>query len=169
VLGSGAVSSQAAHLATASVCDRVSPASVSAIVGYTVPSPTATTLHQKATKTNYEISAVETGCDYGALTSAAALKKTVLLESDIESKALTAAEIQTSFKKAEQAAHADQFKIASYSGLGVTGYYVTETASGIFVQIIAGIDGTHTFSAAVYTKTVSESKLAALAKLAEKL
>jgi len=162
----GAASSQAAHFATASACSRVSPASVSAIVGYSVPAPIQSVDDQKATPENFEISSVETTCDYGALTSATSLKKTVLLESGIESKAPTAAEIQTSFKRAEQAAHASGFKIVSYSGLGVTGYYITETAGGIFAQIIVGVVGTHDFSAAVYSRILSRSKLAALAKLA---
>ena len=127
------------------------------------------TVHQKATPANYEISSVDTTCAFGAETSIAALKKTVLLESAVASKALTAAQIQANFKKAERAARAIHFKISSYSGLGVTGYYVTETISGISAQIIAGTSGTRSFSAAVYSKTLPESKLAALAKLAEKL
>jgi hypothetical protein len=168
VLCGGAASSQAAHLATTSVCGRASAASVSAIVGYSVPAPIPSTFDQKATSTTYGISSVDTSCVYGAETTAG-LKKAVLLDSTIESKALTAAEIQASFKRAEQTAHAVDFKIASYSGLGVTGYYITETFGGFSAQIIAGVVGTHTFSAAVYSKTLSQSKLAALAKLAEKL
>jgi hypothetical protein len=169
VLASGVASSQAAHLATASVCSKVSPASVSAIVGYSVPAPIASTSDQKATSTNYEISSVDTSCDYGIDTSTVGLKKAVLLNYSIQSKALTPAEIQASFKRAERAAHAVDFKIVSYSGLGVSGYYITEAFGGFSVQIIAGVDGTRTFSAAVYSKTLSQSKLAALARLAENL
>ena len=170
-LSAGVASAQTAHVAAAapSVCSHVSPASISAIVGYTVPAGIESTVHLKATRTNYEISSVDTTCAFGAETSIAALKKTVLLESAVASKALTAAQIQANFKKAERAARAIHFKISSYSGLGVTGYYVTETISGISAQIIAGTSGTRSFSAAVYSKTLSESKLAALAKLAEKL
>lgn len=170
-LSAGAATSQAAHVAAAStsICSHVSPGSVSAIIGYSVPAATQTTTREKATPANYNISSVDTTCAYGAETSLADLKKTVLLESDIASKSLTAAQIQASFKKAEKAAHAIQFKITTYSGLGVSGYYVTESVSGISAQIIAGVSGTHNFSAAVYSKTVSKSKLAALAELAEKL
>jgi len=170
-LAAGAASAQAAHVAAAAptVCSHVSPASVSAIVGYSVPAGVQNIVHVPATRTNYEISSIETTCSFGAETSLAALKKTVLLENSVASKALTAAQIQASFKKAEKEAHAIDFKIVSYSGLGVTGYYATETISGIYAQIIAGTSGTRSFSAAVYSKTLSESKLAALAKLAEKL
>jgi hypothetical protein len=170
-LAAGGASAQAARIATAapSVCSHVSPASISAIVGYSVPAGVASTVHVKATRSNYEISSVDTTCSYGAETSIAALKKTVLLETAVASKALSAAQIQASFKKAEKAAHAIDFKIVSYSGLGVTGYYATETISGIYAQIVAGMSGTHSFSAAVYSKTISESKVGALARLAEKL
>jgi hypothetical protein len=167
----GAASAQSAHVAAAapSVCSHVGPSSISAIVGFSVPAARQSTVHVPATKSNYEISAVDTTCTYGAETSLADIKKTVLLETAVESKALTAAEIAASFKKSEAEAHAVQFKIVSYSGLGVTAFYATESISGIYAQIIAGESGTHSFSAAVYSKTLSESKVAALAKLAEKL
>jgi hypothetical protein len=170
-LSAGAASAQTAHVAAAapSVCSHVSPASISAIVGFSVPAGKESTVHLPATKSNYEISSVDTTCTYGAETSIASIKKTVLLETAVESKPLTAAEIAASFKKAEKEAHAIKFKIVSYSGLGVTGFYATESISGIYAQIVAGESGTHSFSAAVYTTTLSESKVAALAKLAEKL
>jgi hypothetical protein len=170
-LSAGAASAQTAHVTAAapSVCSHVSPASISAIVGFSVPAGKESTVHLPATKSNYEISSVDTTCTYGAETSIASIKKTVLLETAVESKPLTAAEIAASFKKAEKEAHAIKFKIVSYSGLGVTGFYATESISGIYAQIVAGESGTHSFSAAVYTTTLSESKVAALAKLAEKL
>jgi len=43
------------------------------------------------------------------------------------------------------------------------------TAAGISAEGIEGVDGTKIFGASVETKTLSKSKLAALAKLAEKL
>jgi hypothetical protein len=170
-IAAGAASARTAHVAAAapSVCSKVSPSSISAVVGYSVPAGVPSTFHVKATKSNYEISSIETTCSFGAETSLAALKKTVLLETAVASKALTAAQIQASFKLAEKEAHAIDFKIVSYSGLGVTGFYATESISGIYAQIIAGESGTHSFSAAVYSKTLSESKVASLAKLAEKL
>src|ERR1700722_12255093 len=77
-----------------SICSKVSTAAVSAIVGYTVPTPTAGTVNIKATKTNEEISAVVTACTYGPETSLAALKKDVILQIEVTSRALTAQEFQ---------------------------------------------------------------------------
>jgi hypothetical protein len=169
MLWSGAASSQAARVAAASLCSRVSSASVSAIVGYSVPPAKAITEDMKATPQNFDASAVATTCTYGVFTSELNIKKAVLLESDIESKTITAADLTAGFKSQEKTEHAIGFKIVPYSGLGVTAFYFTETASGIYFQGLAGVAGTHVFSAAVYSKTISESKLAALAKLAETL
>jgi hypothetical protein len=41
---------------------------------------------------------IDSRCTYGALTSLDALENAVLLESDIESKAFAAAELQANFK-----------------------------------------------------------------------
>ncbi len=169
ILASGATSSDAAHVAKASACSAVSAASVSAIIGYTVPNATAVTTNVKATPQNFNASAVSTVCSYGAEKSLASLKKLVLLDSSIESKAITSAELQTSLKKEQQEGHSIGIKVVSYSGLGVTAYYYSAKISGISFQGIAGISGTHVFGASVYSLSVSESKVAALAKLAEKL
>jgi len=131
-----------------------------------VPTPSAITNTVPASKTNFGTSSVDTGCAYGAETSTAAFKKLILLDSDIESKAITSSEFATVLK---QQTHAAGLKVAAYSGLGVPGFYYSATIGGIYLQGIAGIAGTHLFGAAVYTKSVSQSKLAALAKLAEKI
>jgi hypothetical protein len=75
--------------------------------------------------------------------------------------------MQQSIKKASLTA---KFKFSAYSGLGVPAFYFSLTESGITGQGITGVvSGTHYFGASVETKNVSMSKLAALAKLAEKL
>ena len=73
-------------LSAAATCDQVSAASVSAIVGFSVPAATASADNLKATKQNDEISAAVTSCTYGSETSVAALAKTVglSLRGDVE-------------------------------------------------------------------------------------
>jgi hypothetical protein len=123
----------------------------------------------KATKTNFETASVDTSCAFGAETSLANLKKLVLLDAGVESKAITLSELQTTLKQQQKEDHSLGFTMVSYSGLGVPAVYYTSSVSGIYFQGISGIDGTHTFGAAVYSKALSQSKLAALAKLAAKI
>jgi hypothetical protein len=152
---------------TSSVCNNVSAASVSAIIGYKVPAPTANTFKIKASKVNYETSGINTTCTYGAETSMATIVKAVTLSYEVISKPLTTAEMQASIKKASAAAH---FKFSPYPGLGVTAYYFSLTEEGITGQGITIVaDGTHYFGADVETAKVSKSTIAALAKLSEKL
>jgi hypothetical protein len=125
------------------------------------------TLHIKASKVNYETSAVDTICTYGAETNMAGILKAVSLTFEVLSKPLTAAEIQASIAKASSFV---KFKFIPYSGLGVPAYYFTLTEAGITGQGITGIlSGTRYFGASVENKNISKSQLAALAKLAEKL
>jgi hypothetical protein len=155
--------------APASICSKVTAASVSAIVGYTVPAPTQTVLHLPADKNDYETSSVDTSCTFGAEKSIAEIAKSVTLDIAVAAKPFTEAEILASTKKAEQISH-DKFKLVSYSGLGVPAYYLTETADGLHIQVLSGVvGGTHSFGAAVDSATLSITKLAELAKLAEKL
>jgi hypothetical protein len=152
---------------TSSICDKVSAASVSALIGYKVPAGTGTTFNIKPTKANYEISGTNTICTYGSGTSMAALLKDVSLSIEVISKPLTSAEMQQSIEKASKTA---KIKFSAYSGLGVPGFYFSLTEEGITGQGITGIEsGTHFFSADVENKNVSKSTIAALAKLAEKL
>lgn len=152
---------------TLSICDKVSAASVSAIIGYKVPAGTGTTFNIKPTKANYLISGTNTICTYGSGTSMAALVKDVSLSIEVISKPLTTAEMQQSIEKASKTA---KIKFSTYSGLGVPGFYFSVTEDGITGQGITGIvSGTHFFSADVESKNVSKTTIAALAKLAEKL
>lgn len=164
----GTTATTQAASAPASICGKVSAASVSAIVGYKVPSPTQDVVHLPADKDNYEISSVETSCTFGADKSLAEIAKSVTLDISVAAKPFTEAELLASTKKAEELSH-DTFKLVSYSGLGVPGYYLTETDAGLHIQVLSGVVGAHSFGAAVYSTTLSKSKLAALAKLAEKL
>ncbi|MGA2970590.1 MAG: hypothetical protein ABSE75_12390 [Acidimicrobiales bacterium] len=150
-----------------SICDKVSAASVSALIGYKVPAGTGTTFNIKPTKANYEISGTNTICTYGSAKSMAAVLKDVSLSIEVISKPLTSAEMQQSIEKASKTA---KIKFTTYSGLGVPGFYFSVTEEGITGQGITGIEnGTHFFSADVENKNVSKSTIAALAKLAEKL
>lgn len=152
---------------SSSVCDKVSAAAVSAIIGYKVPAGTGTTFAVKPTKANYGISGTNTVCTYGSESSMSALLKDVSLSYEVISKPLTSAEIQQSLAKASKSV---KIKFTPYTGLGVPGFYFTLTEAGITGQGISGIEGgTHYFGASVESKTVSKSTLAALAKLAEKL
>lgn len=169
MLLTGATSSEAAQAAKASACSAVSAASVSAIVGYSVPSPTAMVDDTKATKTNFDTASVDSTCVFGAETSLKSLKTLVLLSSDAESKAITGSEFQAILKQQQKEAHSQALKLVPYSGLGVSAFYFSDTIGNIYFQGLYGFDGTHAFGAAVYSKKVSQSKLAALAKLAEKI
>jgi hypothetical protein len=153
--------------AKSSICDKVSAASVSSIVGWKVPRGTAGTYTVKPTKANYETSGTTTTCTYGAGLSMAAVTKMVTLSYEVISKPITLSEMQQSIAKVTKGA---KFKFIAYSGLGVPGYYFILTEAGITGQGITGVvSGTHYFGANVETKNVSKSTLAALAKLAEKL
>jgi hypothetical protein len=164
------VTTQAATRARAatsnSICNRVSAASVSAIVGFKVPAASQSTFTQKATPANHETSSVDTSCTYGSLT--AGLKKTVLLEFSVASASFTEAEIVASIKKVDVESKT-QYTIASYSGLGVPAYFLTQKQSGVDSEILSGLSGKDNFGAVVYSDTFPASKLAELAKLAEKL
>lgn len=152
---------------TSSVCNRVSTSAISSIVGYKVPSGTLNVSHLKPTTSNYETSGVETTCTYGGFTSVAAVLKEVTLTYEVLSKPLTTAEIQGTLAKASSIA---KLKFIAYSGLGVPGFYFSITEGGLTGQGITGIlTGTRLFGASVESKTLSKSKIAALAKLAEKL
>lgn len=148
----------------AAICGKVSTAAVSGIVGYSLPAPTASTTDVKATKKNDEISSVQTSCTYGADTMAA-LPKDVVLEYSVASKRLTAAELKTELAQAQSI----NMTIVPYQGLGIPAYYYVFKVGGITVRGISGIAGVQEYAAFVYSTTMSKSKLAALARLAEKL
>ena len=158
-----------AHSATrspASICNTISAASVSEIIGYTVPQPTFDTYKLKPTKTNDEISAVVISCTFGSESSVAALTKDVTLDLEVTSKPITTAEVQQALKS--KATAALKLTFSPYPGLGVPALYFTESGGGITAEGISAIVGTRSFGAAVYA-TIATAKLAALTKLAEKL
>jgi hypothetical protein len=146
------------------ICVKVSTASVSAIVGYSLPTPSADTVDLKATKSNDEISSVVTSCTYGAYTLAA-LPKDVILDFAVTSRPLTPAEVTKGLSQAQKI----KMHIVPYHGLGMTAYYYSFTETGITIQGISGTQGVKEYGAAVYTKNMSLSKLADLVQLAEKL
>jgi len=148
-----------------SYCSRVSAASVSAIVGHSVPAGSPFTDRVKATKANHGISALVSSCTYGAVTSVAALAKDVILSLEVTSRPLTGADLQYALSQAEKL----KIKFTPYAGLGMTAFYYTFTEAGIITQGMVAISGTNNYSAGIYTKTPAMSELAALVKLAEKL
>jgi hypothetical protein len=154
----------AAHVAPPARCS-VSASSVSAIVGYSVPTGTFFGDTIKATKQNDEIAAVERSCIFGSETSLAALKSDVVLAVEVTSKPLTGQELRFALKQAT----ALKFSFVPYSGLGMKAFYYTFNISGTSVQGLAAINGRRIYSAGLYTATPQTSELAALVKLAEKL
>lgn len=149
----------------AAICDKVSAASVSAIVGFSVPAATASANNLKATKENDEISATVMSCTYGSETSLAALAKTVGLVYEVTSKPLTAAELKKGLAEGQKL----NINAVPYSGLGLSAFYYSFTAGGVLTQGITGLRDKDEYGAFVYTKAVSTSKLAALVRLAERL
>jgi hypothetical protein len=151
-----------------SICDKVSAASISSIIGYKVPAGTATVFKVKATKANFGISGTNTICTYGGASTMAALLKDVSLTYEVVSKPVTTSEIQKELQEASKGSV--KYTFTTYSGLGVPGFYFSLTEAGITGQGISGVEnGTHYFGASVESKSISKSALAALAKLAEKL
>ncbi len=152
-------------LSAAATCRQVSAASVSAIVGFSVPAATALADNLKPTKQNDGISAVVTSCTYGAETSVAALAKTVGLSYEVTSRPLTAADLKKGISEAEKL----KINFVPYSGLGLSAFYYTFTEGGVLAQGMTGLNGKKEYGAFVFTKSVSTAKLAGLVRLAEKL
>jgi hypothetical protein len=163
--GRQAVARTAGTLAS-SICSKVSPSAVSAIVGYSVPAATASTIHAKPTAANFGISGVTTICTFGAASSVAELKKDVSLTLEVTSRALTPQEVKTQLAKLTTAT--SKITVATYSGLGVPGLYFTVAGAGITGEGIVGFAGTTYFGASV-EEPLSKTKLASLAKLAKTL
>jgi hypothetical protein len=149
-----------------SVCSKISPSAVSAIVGYAVPAATGAVTDLKATKANDGISAVLTTCSFGAQTSLAALKRNVTLDLEVTSRPITTREVQQELAKTASASL--KISVSPYPGLGVPGVYFTEVGGGISAEGISGFVGTKVFGASVF-EALSRSKLASLAKLAARL
>ncbi len=147
------------------ICGKISTASVSAIVGYTLPAPSVDTFTLPATKKNDGISSVVTSCSYGSQTSLAALPKDVIIDYVVTSRPLTAAEFKKGIAEEQQL----KMTIVPYQGLGVKAYYYSFTESGITIQGLSGFEGTKDYGASTYSKLTSKSQLASLVRLAETL
>jgi hypothetical protein len=150
---------------SAGICGKISTASVSAIVGYSLPAPSVDTFTLPATKKNDEISSVVTSCAYGSETSLAALPKDVILDYVVTSRPLTKAEIKKGLAQEQQL----KMTFVPYSGLGVKAYYYSFTESGITIQGLTAFKGTKDYGASTYSKLTSTSQLASLVRLAETL
>jgi hypothetical protein len=161
------IRAQSTQPLSSSVCGNVSASSVAAIVGYSVPAATLTTFNQPATKKTNGISGVLTTCTYGVGASTAALAKEVVLEVEVTSKPLTTSEVKQALAK--EATASLKIKLTPYSGSGFTGFYFTETDASIHAQGISGLVGGRTVGVTVFTTTLSKSRVASLAKLAERL
>jgi hypothetical protein len=160
-----AQASSVPDLSAAAACRQVSAASVSAIVGFSVPAATASADHLKPSKQNDGISATLTSCTYGSETSVAALAKTVGLSYEVTSRALTEADLKKGISEAQNL----KINFVPYSGLGLSAFYYTFTEGGVLARGLTALNGKKEYGAFVYTKSVSTAKLAALVKLAEKL
>ncbi len=167
----GTVTAQAASPLKSTPCNAISAGSVSSIVGWTVPAGVYNTSKIKATKANDGISATEADCTFGSETSLAALSKVVVLEDEVTSRAITSAEVQAQLRKAEAQAGSAKatYSFTPYSGLGVQAFLFKLTEEGISAEGIYGINGVHVFGASVFTTKLPLSKIASLAKLAEKI
>jgi hypothetical protein len=146
-------------------CSKVSPSSVSAIVGYKVPAATGLIIKEKASKRNFGISFQTLDCTFGSPKSLAALKKSVSVSIETLSRPLTASELKTLTQRQLKAAG---LKIEPYSGFGGTSLYMTASAAGIHIQSIVTTSGTKVYGATV-ENTLAKSKLASLVKLAQSL
>jgi hypothetical protein len=163
------IAGRAARPLASSVCSKVSAASVSAVVGYTLPAPSSSSFNLKASAKTDGVSAIETICVFGSETSTAALSKAVILALEVTSKPLTLGEVEKEIAQSESATSKFKETFTPYSGLGRSAVYFNFSDDGITDQGIAGFNGTNIFVAVVTNKSVSKSKLAALAKLAERL
>ena len=168
-----------------------SAASVSGIVGYTVPAPTSAT-DSYPVDAALNISATATDCSYDTLPTAADpyASKVVSLSYEVFNKPVTKALLkeaeaaqEAKESSAEKAIHF-KAKYSSYSGLGVTAIYFTITSqlnipkgvplpkgmsTGFDLEGIATLNGKISFGAGVNNLTLPKSKLADLVRLAMKI
>ncbi len=156
----------AVALDASSVCAKVSPKAVSAIVGHPVPKPATTTGTIQSSPASFGVSAKVTLCRYGAEKSVADISKVVELEFEITSKPYTVSQERHLLLAAASATL--KIKVVPYGGLGFPAFYFTDSDGGVSAEGITGVDGTRLFGATVNDQ-ISQSKLAALVVLAEKL
>jgi hypothetical protein len=164
-----AATSTGALIASASAgCNKVSPASVSKLIGYTLPAVTGETFKITPTAADFEIAGTSTLCIYGGKDAdEIALTREVYITFEATSKPVTLATMQKLVGSSKQ----DKFTFSKYLGLGVPAYYDSFVGGGgITGQGMTGAtSSTHFFTVTVYESTASKSTLAALVKLAEKI
>jgi hypothetical protein len=148
-------SAGAARAAAPTACSKVSASAVAKVVGFAMPFFQADfqNAHLPATKQSGGVSAVATQCEYGKVPTL------VVLYSATYSKPLTLSSVESTAKAGGGEG------ITSYSGLGVPAILVK---IGIAQEII-GFSGKTEFRATGSNLDLSNSKLAALAKLAKNL
>ena len=164
-LGAALSAGPASARPASSVCDKVSAASVSAIVGYTVPAGRVDTLRLKPTKQNDGISGEITICTYGEQTLSG-LKKSVTLSTELLSRPLRSGELQKLLAQASTGP--TKITFTPYAGLGVSALSFTLAIGPFKTQAIGAFTGNREFGASVFSG-LPLSKLGALAKLAATL
>ncbi|HTW98375.1 MAG TPA: hypothetical protein VMD59_06335 [Acidimicrobiales bacterium] len=166
-LAAARVSRAAAERPSFSAASCVSKATVSRVVGWSVPAPTAETLNLPATAKNDHIASKQSDCVYGDEESLAGLAKLVILEVGTTSKPLTSLDLPKLIDSAEKAAPGSHYTFKPYSGLGTAAWYFDIQIGQFQVRGIAAARGTTLFGSSCESPTLAISKLAALAKLAE--
>ncbi len=178
--------------AASSICNKVSPSSVSSIVGYTVPAPTLTPSTFVVDKA-LGISATSTNSSFTVFpTTTSPSSRVVVLGYEVFTKPVTEASLKAAAaaqnEKVVSEEKASHFKVSysAYSGLGVTAIYYKWTAwphialpkgvtlpksfsTNLAYEGIATLQGTKSYEAAVNNHTLSEAKLGELARLAVRL
>lgn len=162
----GAAAARTANTSAAtSACAKVSPSSVSAIVGHSVPAATGQIIKEKASKKNFHISYQILLCTFGAEKSLADLKKSVSISYETLSRSLTSTEL----KKLVALQHKTPgLKIEAYPSLGGSAYYMSASDGGFQIESLITGSGTKLYGATV-DSALSKSKLASLLKLAQQL
>jgi hypothetical protein len=149
-------------------CNKVSPASVSKLIGYTLPAVASETFKISPTAADLEIAGTSTLCIYGGKSAdEIALTREVYITYEITSKPVTLAKMQKLAGSSKQ----ETFTFSKYVGLGVPAYYDSFVGGGGITGqgLTAATSSTHFFTVTVYESTASKSTLAAFVKLAEKL
>jgi hypothetical protein len=146
------------------ICNKVSAASISSIVGYKVPPGVGSTLTIPASK-SFNDSAIFTACYYGNNYGITPSARDVTLSSIVLSKPVSLQKFVVQFGLT------DVNKCTPYSGLGVPGIYCIDFyPSGLEQREVAGdLGGRLYFVAFVFTKVIPVEKIGALAKLAQEL
>jgi hypothetical protein len=162
----GAATARTANTSAATKeCSKVSPSSVSAIVGHSLPAPVGQTISEKATKKNFNVAFQTLDCTYGVETSLAGLKKAVSISIEKLSRSLTSAELKKLVAGQQKVAG---LKITPYPALGGSAYYMTASTAGIRIESLVTGSGTKLYGATVQNN-LSKSKLQSLLKLAQQL